>query len=545
MKILLVTEKFNPHENDRDGGSRLAITIAKTLGSSLKIMQFAEESSPDATWQYKYPTHPGNRFEKRLLNAAFIKRKLIPIMNDFSIIIFIHISMQFDIENYITNDKIKVITFPMFLTPSYRLSGEVVHDSYFYKELSSLKRSNLIITPSYLEKKQLIEQYSISEDHIRVIPRGIDNSSIQHILRFHSKKLKICSIGSIKPQKNTHELIDTYKIIHNAFPQSSLKIIGPIQNTDYFTELKKKIEQSNIGDSISILGHIAPHQISTVIKDEHIHLSTSSCETFGRAIFETLAMGLPNIIKSPNNAAYDFLSHLPYVFFIENTDLVLDALQTILEQLPRFSLQAAEIGTLYCDKFLSNLLVSEITSQPYLSISDYDGTLYHKNSEDLTKKSINTFKKFQTRIICTARKTEDIIAELAHFNLTVDWIISYSGAVVTTGTGKKAWTLPIEKEVIKQIMQLDPSAEPIYYKDELIQLSPTINIPFEQLGLRAEHYNKKTYLLHRHASKLHSAIKLLKSIKSKNRIRVFGDGLYDREMLFFFDGLPSLKGVNI
>ncbi len=545
MKILLVTEKFNPPENDRDGGSRLATTIANALGKSLSIMQFGEKPSEDATWNYIYPYRSNNRFENRLNNSAFIREKINSVINDFSIIIFIHISMQFEIEEYLKNERIKIITFPMFLSPSYKLSGEEVPNTYFQRELKSLHRSNLVITPSYLEKIQLLEQYSVSQDIIRVIPRGIDNTTIQHILRKNTNNLNICSIGSIKPQKNTIELIDTFEIIHDSFPRASLKIIGPIQNKEYFNEVTKKITSSKIDGSVSFLGHVPPKDFTHFTENEHIHLSTSNCETFGRAIFETLAMGLPNIVKLNNNAAYDFLSNRPYIFFIEDNRNLLEAIQTIKDNLPTLSSEAAEIGNLYCDKFLSRLIISEITNQPCIGITDYDGTLYHKNDEALTDQCIQAFKRFRTRIICTARKTSDVLEKLSEHKLEVDWVISYSGAVVTTGSGQILWKIPLKNEAIEQLMLLDHTTIPIYYNNDVVQASPSINVPYKGLGLRMEYYNNKAYLMDRNASKLNAIIRLLKIVNSTNRVRVFGDGVYDREMLSFFDGSGSLKGVHI
>ncbi len=536
MRILLVTEKFEPDNTQRDGGSRLVKTLQHAFGTSLQIMQFGASGGPTATWHFAYPYYSINRFEQRLANADFIAQRIKSVAQDFTHIIFIHISMQFGLTRIELSQDIQIITFPMFLTASYRLSGEQVPNTYFEMEYAALRQAKLILTPSYLEKRQLTELYSISEQNIRVIPRGVDNHFILPITRAYKEELTCCSIGSIKPQKNTLELISLFADIQQKYPNATLKIIGPIQNPAYYKRVCHKINRLKLKHAVEFTGFIPPDQLFDATKDAHLHLSTSICETFGRAIFETLASGMPNIARRKNNAAVEFLSHLPYVRFVDNNDEALAAIEKMLPHLEALSSLAAEIGILYDDKLLSRLLAAEICEQDIMAISDFDGTLYHKNDPFKTQACINTFRQYPVRVVCSARNLDDLRTQLALYGLEVDWIIACSGAVIADGQGKVCWLAPLTTQHIGQLEALGPDLERIVCENEVLQICSSTALSCDTLGLRTEIYQNIAYIGHWEASKLHAIHKLLNRLGFAGRVRVYGDGKYDLEMLTYFDG---------
>lgn len=62
-----------------------------------------------------------------------------------------------------------------------------------------------------------------------------------------------------------------------------------------------------------------------------------------------------------------------------------------------------------------------------IAISDFEGTLFHKNDPEKTKRYIKAFKRFSTKVICSARSIHDLLEKMQSYNLEVDWIIGYSG----------------------------------------------------------------------------------------------------------------------
>jgi glycosyltransferase involved in cell wall biosynthesis len=534
MKILLVTEKCGPEDAQRDGGARLVETLQHAFGNSLSVMQFGSKSDA-ARWHFAYPVDLASRFERRLANATFIAEKVKAVEEQFTHVIFIHVSMQFGLIQNPLKAEICIWTFPMFLTPSYVASGESVPEAYFTCEKQTLAYSHYILTPSHLEKRQLIELYSVPSEKICVVPRGVNTKLFAPVVR-GDQPLQFCSIGSIKPQKNTLGLIDLFYKICKKFSNAKLKVIGPVQNDSYAEAVYAKVRQFELSDAVEFTGYVPPEQLSLAIQNVQMHLSTSTCETFGRSIFETLAAGLPNIARATGNAAAEFLDDLPYARFVDDDFSALQAIEEMLLNYSKLSSMAVEVGELYNEELLSRLLVAKIARNDCMAISDYDGTLFHKNDPEKTQRCIEAFRQFPKRVICSARPVHDVMSQLKGFGLEVDWVIGCSGAVVANGLGQSLWITPLARQDVIELESVMSASSRIEIEDEVVQVTAPIGCVPNIVGLRVEVYQGKAFIGNWHASKLRSTIRLLQAINWPGRVCAFGDGPYDAELLTYFDG---------
>lgn len=534
MKILIITEKYSPHPSQRDGGARIVDTLKNFLKDSCDIIQFNGTQKGTAKYHYNYPYTQENRFKRRLANRRFIGEKVYELSGFYTHLIFIHISMQFGLELFPIEKGIFIWTFPMFLTPSYRASGEVIPNEYFEAEKRALALSTAILTPSPFEKRQIHDIYGIDKEKIFMVPRGIDPLPPLENLQKPSKILHFCSVASMKPQKNTLGLLDLFFSIQKRFPSSYLRLIGPIQDRRYAQRVLQKIKRLGLTEQIEILGFIEAKSLRGVLSDCHFHLSASRCETFGRSIFETLALGVPNIALQGQNAAQDFLQNLPYMAFAEDENTFIHKIEEMIESYEELSNMAKEIGELYCNAFLGRLLIATLFDEKILGVCDFDGTLFHKHDENKTFKSIAAFKYFPVRVICSARPLSTLLLEIKRYELEVDWIIAYSGALVADGLGNVQWESPLTK---RDLVYLEQKMGYVFAKDQkwmqvALKKDEAPDIPF----LRKEIYQEKAFISHWKASKLHALCQLLKKIEWKGRIAVYGDGIYDREMITYFDG---------
>lgn len=537
LKILLVTEKYNPQHSQRDGGASLVKSLVRAFGESLSIMQFNAEPNKDCKWNDTYPYYSKCRFERRMLNANYIGEKIYNVQREFTHILFVHISMQFGILKYPIQSDIKTWTFPMFLTPSYLASGETVPHEYTLMESLSLDHAQNILTPSRLEKQQLQDFYNISGEKIHVIPRGIDTTFIKPHIRPYTSQPLFCSIGSIKPQKNTLGLIKLFSEIHQKYPYAKLRIIGPIQNNHYYHLVRERIAHLGQENNIEFTGYTSPEHMASVIEDCHLHLSTSNCETFGRSIFESLALGLPNVAIKSGNAAAEYLDDLPYARFTDNIKMMSAEIDSMLEKIEILSHLASEIGELYNDVLLSQMIVAKIIGSPLIAISDFDGTLYHKDDPLKTKRSFEAFKNYPLKVICSARPLKDIFKQLQQYNLDVEWIIGYGGGIITQGDGKVLYEMPLNSEDIITLQALFSESNICKYNRQPLQVTTSYPISHKLIGYRVERYQQEIFISNWKASKLHAVHKLLRHINWKGQILVFGDGPYDNELLTYFDGI--------
>lgn len=554
-RFLIVTEKHNPDKNYQDGGFLLVQTLKNNLGDAMEIIQFGNEID-DNNMYFKYPNTNPNRFVQRIDNADFIAEKVLNICHLYSDIIFVHISMLFGFENKKPKD-IVFWTFPMFLTPCYIYSNESPPFKYTELESHALKLSDHIICPSHYERSQIVENYGISTNLIKVIPRGVNRNYFSYLYREIPSKLNIvfCSLGSIKRQKNTLGLVRIFARIRKDFPNAILKIIGPIQDKNYFKEVLSEIHALNMESDIIIMGHIPLTEMKKVLNDVHIHLSASTCETFGRAIYETLSCGIPNICNFFNNAAYDYLLNFPFVKFYTQEDEIPGFVQNILANYSSYSMMAAEIGSLFDETKLGELLVSAITSSENIIIADFDGTLFHKNDIAKTAMAIERFNQYSCRVICTSRAFEDIQKNIRQLSLKPDYIISWSGSLITDGEGNILDINGMEKTALIEIENIFlKDVYPIIFANQIIQYYTENEIQTKlSHHLRMEIYQNKIFISKWNCTKLSAIQKLLVISQKKGKILCFGDSKYDYEYLAFYDGylmsnskehFPQLKFIN-
>lgn len=536
-RFLLITEKYDPEINGRDGGYYLVETLTKLLSDKMDIIQFGTQPTDDNIGYYFYPAKNSNRFVQRIENSSFVAKKVMDLMHSYTDLIFVHISLLFAFNRLCTQNKPTIWLFPMLLSSSYSNSNELIPDQYVTLEAEALSFADKIICPGYLERNQIINHFNLPIEKIKVIPRGVkpDFFSSKKRQFENNDTLMCCSVGSVKRQKNTLGLIRIFKIIHNHFPKSRLRVIGPVQDVSYMEEVNQEIQLLCLDNYVEFTGYIPLSDIQKELADMHIHLSTSLCETFGRSIFETLTSGLPNIFRKTNNAAADFLDIYPFACCYDDESEIIDSVKYILVHYNTLSQMATDIGWIYNETKLANLLAAELLPMKSLIISDFDGTLFHKEDDKKTQKCIDIFNSYPKRVICTSRSLFDIEDFVLRYGIQADYIISWGGAVISDANGTVLVTNPISDSNID--IHLSQNRKVIQFQNKLIQyISTDEHLPILPPGYRVETYAGIHYISAWNQTKLRGVQQLLETIHWKGRICSFGDSNYDLEYLKYYDG---------
>ena len=123
-----------------------------------------------------------------------------------------------------------------------------------------------------------------------------------------------------------------------------------------------------------------------------------------------------------------------------------------------------------------------------------------------------------------------MIEILQAFDLAVDWVIGYSGAVITDGKGKLISVNPFAQDFDRKDLKS------IHYNGHLIQKYTEENLDFPT-HFRQETYQGTTYISNWKASKLRAIHQLIQHIEWNGDVHTYGDGPYDREMLIYFNGV--------
>lgn len=190
----------------------------------------------------------------------------------------------------LTNYKYKVVinerSFPSL---QYSYKG---FQSTFNKTLirTLYKKSDLIISNSYGNAKDLINNFEVSPSKIKVIQNPIDLQKIDTInardLFFDSQIFNMISVGRLDEGKNHQLLINAIHQIQN--PAMRLYIFG---FGDLQQELEGIIDQLQLKDQVILMGfNPNPYQF---LKAADLFVFGSNHEGFPNVLLEAMACGLP------------------------------------------------------------------------------------------------------------------------------------------------------------------------------------------------------------------------------------------------------------
>jgi len=201
---------------------------------------------------------------------------------------------------------------------------------------------------------------------------------------------------------------------------------------------------------------------------------------------------------------------------------------------------ATEIGMLYNDTMLTQLLIATILNKPSVAVSDYDGPIFHKKDPQKTRRCVQAFQTFTPRILCSARSTKDLLASIQAYDFQVDWIIAYSGAVVTDGKGRMIWMDALTEKELEYLTHIFPIHEKIEVNHQVIQLVVSQKL-LEKIKMHTwmfhkEVYKEKVFISSWQTGKLRAICQLLQYINWCGTVQAFGDGQYDKPFLTYFDG---------
>jgi glycosyltransferase involved in cell wall biosynthesis len=206
----------------------------------------------------------------------------------------------------------KTILFPMLLSDEYLKFGDV-SPIYIQLEQKILESVYRIFSTSFDEKNRLIMRH-IHESKIKVIPRGIDLSSFtyNHKVVPNSGILKLVTVGSLRPQKRQHLLVNLVQNLITKGIDVKLTIIGENklftkpEYQDYYNQIKTNITQKNLSDNIIFTGSLESKEVAKLLNASDIALFPSISESFGKAALESICVGTPTIVARECLAYQEF-----------------------------------------------------------------------------------------------------------------------------------------------------------------------------------------------------------------------------------------------
>ncbi|MBR6660612.1 MAG: glycosyltransferase family 4 protein [Bacteroidales bacterium] len=367
--VLLYLGKFPGYGFDVDGGSILArqlIDILKTrCNLTVVFIRKNGETYTDSQVreiryvEYKNPF--GNKFVRRLQNLD-TNREAIGDYTEYDIIITAHVSKFFGFENASSIFWDKTILFPMFCTKSYKRAGEYVPLEYTEHEQFVLTHVRTIITPSEIEMEDLVLDYSLNSNNVKVVYRGI-NPMFKPLgrSRYLNKPQLVC-IGSIKKQKNNIAALYVLDLLVRKGIDCSLNIICTIQEQNLYEELLGFIRDNSLTERVNFFFEQTQEQVAQIVQNSDINISVSNWETFGRGIFEGVSCGLPTFVYSKLTAVRKICEGNQGIRFVNNTEEMATEIECVLNSPKKYLLMSDSL------KVLANAVSSEREKNKLISI---------------------------------------------------------------------------------------------------------------------------------------------------------------------------------
>jgi len=170
-----------------------------------------------------------------------------------------------------------------------RLTWRYMH--WFYNQMS------LIYVPSEYYRRLLIE-HGFDSKKMRLMPRGIDTDQFApewKIEEFWEGKdvpegLNILYVGRISKEKNVDILIDAFLKLSRNVSGINLVLVG---DGPYLEEIRK----SQLGKNIFYTGFLKGRELAKAYASADIFAFPSTTDTFGNAVLEAQASGLPAIVS--------------------------------------------------------------------------------------------------------------------------------------------------------------------------------------------------------------------------------------------------------
>lgn len=161
----------------------------------------------------------------------------------------------------------------------------------------TIRRASRIVAVSHYEKAELCGRFPSKRfSGIDVIYHAV-NSRITLANKNSENQIKfeyILVVGDLYSHKRVDEIIDIYSILVNKHQiKEKLVIIGGQKSEKTTREIKSKINQHGLNDSVLMFDYVDNDKIGTYYKNAKIFWNNSAFESFGITLLEAMSVGVP------------------------------------------------------------------------------------------------------------------------------------------------------------------------------------------------------------------------------------------------------------
>jgi glycosyltransferase involved in cell wall biosynthesis len=162
-------------------------------------------------------------------------------------------------------------------------------------ERYSAKKADAVVVVSQENKRDIMAQYGIPQNKVRVIHNGINPD------RFKASELdgnRIIYVGRLHERKGVDRLLMSFKKVLDEM-KAELVIVGSGEMEGHLKELARKLD---IEESVRFCGFVDDEDIPGLYASSSLFVMPSYYEGFGIVLLEAMASGLPVVATATGGA---------------------------------------------------------------------------------------------------------------------------------------------------------------------------------------------------------------------------------------------------
>lgn len=174
------------------------------------------------------------------------------------------------------------------------LGDETGLDPVVAAELDALERATLRGVPSVIATsdwavRRLVSHHGLAPDRVHMAAPGAD---IAPLASGTDGVSRLLCVAAVTPRKGQHRLVEALAAVTD-LPWSCVCVGGLEQDPEYVADLRALIARHGLQDRLHLAGPQAGAQLDASYAAADLMVLTSYAETYGMAVTEALARGIP------------------------------------------------------------------------------------------------------------------------------------------------------------------------------------------------------------------------------------------------------------
>jgi glycosyltransferase involved in cell wall biosynthesis len=163
---------------------------------------------------------------------------------------------------------------------------------------ANLHRAAKIITVSEHVKRDILREFPISSDSIRVIPNGVDQrfrptaGTQMFRAKYQLPERYVLFVGQTQTNKNIRRAIDAMTLVREKHGLDHQFIVAGMPSEDD-VRLKKYVDSNNLRDTVRFIGYVDDNDLPELYATAELFLFPSLTEGFGIPPLEAMGCGVP------------------------------------------------------------------------------------------------------------------------------------------------------------------------------------------------------------------------------------------------------------